>query len=461
MTGGNLPGRRGSTLGFLLCVWLAAVAYLASRTPVSAAPARPNVLFLFTDDQRADTIGALGNPVIRTPNLDSLVRSGFTFTNAYCLGANVGAVCTPSRNMLLSGKTYFRWTGNLAPAEGLNFPVSMQKAGYETYHHGKRGNTALRIQAKFEHNYYLRNDMAERNSGEPGKEIVDAAIRFLGERKGERPFFMYLAFGNPHDPRVATRKYLDLYDPAKIPLPRNYRPLHPFNNGEMTVRDEKLAPWPRTEAEVRRHLHEYYAVTTALDGHIGRLLQTLKDRGQYDNTLIVFSSDHGLAIGSHGLMGKQNLYEHSMKAPLVFSGPGIRRGKSAALAYLLDIYPTVSELVGAETPADLDGKSLKPALDNPREQVRGAVFLAYRDIQRAVRDDRWKLIRYPQVNVTQLFDLRNDPDELRDLSDDPQHRRHRERLLRRLSMEQRRYGDTALLTVPNPQPQTFVPPPTD
>src|SRR5262249_30560811 len=153
------------------------------------------------DDQRADAIGALGNPVVQTPNLDALVNRGFVFHNAYCLGSNSPAVCLPSRNMFLSGRAYFRWKGPPAPAHKPTFPVMLKAAGYETYHHGKRGNTAINIQAKFDHNQYL-DDQKERTSGEPGKRIVDDAISFLKDRNDTKPFFMYLAFEAPHDPRV-------------------------------------------------------------------------------------------------------------------------------------------------------------------------------------------------------------------------------------------------------------------
>lgn len=403
---------------------------------------RPNILFLFTDDQRADTIAALGNRHIQTPNLDRLARQGFHFRNAYCLGANMGAVCTPSRNMLLSGRAYFRWTGPLAPAQGLNFAESFRRAGYETYHHGKRGNSALRLQERFEHNLYLANDDQERRSGEPGKEIVDRALRFLAERTGDRPFCMYLAFGNPHDPRVAAQRYLDRYRRDRIPLPPNFLPEHPFDNGELRVRDEQLAPWPRMADEIRRHLHEYYAVITALDEQIGRLLDDLDRRGLTGNTWVVFSSDHGLSVGSHGLMGKQNLYEHGMKVPLIFAGPGIRRGSSPALAYLHDIYPTLAELAGAPVPADLDGRSLKPVMDGRAEKVRDSLFLAYRDVQRAVRDDRWKLIRYPKAGVIQLFDLRDDPHERKDRSREPGQQQRVRSLSEELRRWQRELGDT-------------------
>lgn len=432
---------------------------VASSVVASDSPAkRPNVIFLFADDQRADAIGALGNPAIKTPHIDTLVRSGFAFRNAYCLGANMGAVCTPSRNMLLSGRAYFRWQGPLAPADGPGFPAAMKAAGYETYHEGKRGNTALKIQELFEHNRYI-NENADRTSGEPGKIIVDHAIEFLEKRQDARPLFMYLAFGNPHDPRVAAQKYLDLYDRDQIPLPKNYLPLHPFNNGEQLVRDERLAPWPRTEQEVRRHLHEYYAVMSALDGHIGRLLQFLKEQGLYENTIFIYSADHGLAMGSHGLMGKQNLYEHSMKSPLIFSGPGIPHGESAALAYLMDIFPTTCDLVGAKVPGGLDGKSLRGVIAGKSPGVRESVFLSYRDVQRAVRDERYKLIRYPQVNVTQLFDLQADPDELHNLAAEGGQAQRVTVLTSLLQGWQKELGDAAPLAVENPQDSRFVPPP--
>ena len=160
----------------LLSAWLA-----CSVLSASLAADKPHVVFLFTDDQRADTIGALGHPHVQTPNLDALARRGMVFRNAYCLGGNSPAVCLPSRNMLLSGRAYFRWQGPQAPASDATFPAVMKAAGYETYHHGKRGNTALNIQAQFDHNLYLQ-DQEDRTSGEPGQVIVDRAIEFLKSR---------------------------------------------------------------------------------------------------------------------------------------------------------------------------------------------------------------------------------------------------------------------------------------
>lgn len=457
---------RGVNMFWFLCTLL----FLLYAAPQPAK--KPNVLFLFADDMRADSIGALGNPDVKTPNLDLLARRGFIFRNAYCLGGNVGAVCTPSRNMLLSGKTYFRWKdhlapganpnqrGLLAPGEGPNFPLSMKDAGYLTYHHGKRGNTALHIQANFEINKYLTNDEADRTVGEPGRQIVDEAIAFLkkNEQQDARPFFMYLAFSNPHDPRVAAQKYLDLYDRQRIRLPKNYLPQHPFDNGEMTVRDELLSPWPRTEEEIRKTHHEYYATISGMDFHIGRLISTLKELGLDDNTIIIFSADQGIAIGSHGLLGKQNLYDASMKAPLILAGRGIPRGRSEALVYLLDIYPTVCDLVGAPPPQGIDGISFKSVVKGQARTARPDLFLAYRHVQRAWRDERWKMIRYPLVNVTQLFDLRNDPNERRNLADDPGQAERIKQLMAKLKDRQKELGDTAPLVVDKPQPAAFVPP---
>jgi arylsulfatase A-like enzyme len=351
--------------------------------------------------------------------------------------------------MVLSGRSLFRLP-SLTP-ESPNFPWSMNRAGYVTYHFGKRGNVPMQIQKLFLHNNYT-DDGKERSSGFPGKVIADDAIRFLKEHRKDKPFFMYLAFGNPHDPRVVNKEYRSKYDEAKLPLPRNYRPFHPFNNGDLLIRDEQLAPWPRTEETVRKHLADYYGVITYLDMEIGRVLQALRDIGEYDNTIIIFSSDHGLAIGSHGLFGKQNLYEAGMKAPLIFCGPGIAKGQSDALVYLHDIYPTVCQLAGVPVPEGLDGKSLVPVIRGESKQVRDSLFLAYRNVQRAVRQGDWKLIRYPQVNVTQLFDLKADPHETRNLAAEANQANRVREMMELLARLQKEHDDRQPLTVDSPQP---------
>jgi arylsulfatase A-like enzyme len=430
---------------------------------LSAHAAKPNVLFLFADDMRPESLGALGDPVVKTPNLDSLVKRGFVLTNAYNFGGNSPAVCMPSRNMVMSGKVYNRWKdylppgaaearrGKMSPADGPNFPLSMKKAGYETWHYGKKGNSANLIQGRFDHVHYLQQDHMDRAHGEPGKEIIDGAIEFISERDAQKPFFMYLGFSNPHDARVAKQSYRDMYPETEMRLPKNFLPVHPFDNGEMVVRDELLSPWPRTESEIRRTWQDYYATITGLDTQIGRLLHSLKEKGLLENTVIVFSADQGIAIGSHGLLGKQSLYDHSTKSPLVFSGPGVPTGRSSALVHLLDIYPTVCDLVGADVPTGIDGASFKPVIEGKSKEARQDLMLAYMDKQRAARDSRYKLIRYPHVDVTQLFDLENDPDEIKDLSQNPDQQERVKKMLSRLEILQKKFGDSQPLVVDQPK----------
>jgi len=417
----------------------------------------PNVLFLFTDDQRQDTVSAIGNTHIKTPNLDKLVQSGTVLLNAYCMGGNCGAVCLPSRMMTLKGGSWFhvRHLSKDTPS----LPQPLNDAGYVTYHHGKWSNTPRDVHTQFDYSHYLK-DNTVRKSGHPGRIAADDAVKFLKNWKAkpsskadpDNPFFMYLAFATPHDPRVAPPEYLAKYDVNDIPLPENFLPLHPFNNGEMAIRDEQLAAWPRTKHEIKKHLRDYYAVITYLDEQIGRIIKTLKEIEEYDNTIIVFSSDQGLALGSHGLMGKQNLYEHTVKVPLIFSGPGIPAGKTVdAFAYLFDVYPTICELANLNVPESLQGKSLAPVIRGQSETVRDSIFLFYKKIQRAVRRENWKLIRYPQINRTQLFNLKDDPYETRDLSGDPLYADRIKRLLKLLKKQQNIFGDTCELVSRQPK----------
>ncbi len=252
--------------------------------------------------------------------------------------------------------------------------------------------------------------------------FADSAIRFLTHRDPDRPFLCYVSFTAPHDPRDTHQRYHDMYDANNIALPPNFMPEHPFDNGELRIRDEGLAPWPRPPAEIRQHIADYYAMLTHADAQIGRVLDTLRETGQDGNTIIVFAGDNGLALGQHGLMGKQNMYEHSLRVPLIFAGPDVPRGQRRdAYCYLLDIYPTLCSLLGLAAPDTVEGISLTPSMANPAEGIRETLLFAYRGIQRAVKDRHHKLIEYV-VNgrrTTQLFDLRQDPWELDNLAADP------------------------------------------
>ena len=460
----------------LLAIGLIGAAVLASLvTTAQHKPAkRLNILFLFSDDQRFDTIHALGNQHIMTPTLDRLVSEGTTFTEAYCMGANNGAVCVPSRAMMMSGRTLFRISEKLE--NQTTWPQVFAAAGYSTFGIGKWHNqpeSFLKTFAEGKAIFFggmnepytmpvqdLGADhrlTAKRESGKHATELfADAAVEFIGGQHRDKPFALYVAFTLPHDPRVAPKEYRARYDASKLPLPANFLPQHPFNNGELTVRDEQLAPWPRTPEIVREQLADYYACITYLDAQVGRIIEALKQSGQYENTIIVYAGDHGLAIGSHGLFGKQNLYEHSMHTPLILAGPGVPKNKrSDAFAYLLDLFPTMCDLAGINTPAEVEGLSLVPVLTGKQKTRRQEIFTAYRQVQRAVRDRQWKLIVYPQINKTQLFDLKADPSELNDLSANPKFAKQVERMTELLKKEQAESGDTQPLSVAKPQSSEF------
>lgn len=461
---------RGLPFWLATALCLSMVVSWGATAPVK----RPNVLFFLSDDQRYDTIGALGNGYVRTPNLDRLARSGLVFTRAYIMGGNQGAVCVPSRAMLMSGRSLFRVKENLA-GQG-TWPEKFAEAGYSTFMTGKWHNQPAALLRSFDtgkavflggmtdpYKATLQDISTEhtlvnrRVSGEHCvKVFADAAIEFLARQKGPQPFLCYVAFNCPHDPRVAPASYHQLYKTEPPPLPGNFLPLHPFNNGEMLVRDEKLAPWPRTPEIVRKHLADYYSYITFMDDQIGRILEALKAAGRADNTVVVFSSDNGLAIGSHGLFGKQNVYEHATHEPLILTGPAIPSGaRSDAFCYLFDVFPTLGELCGVPAPRGSEGMSLAPIIRGDTSKGRDSIFTAYRHLQRAIRTDRWKLIAYTQINKVQLFDLQTDPLETRDLAGDPGRAEEVAKLTELLRTKQDFFGDSQPLTTRNPVPMVF------
>jgi len=451
--------------------WVLALLYCV---PLVHGAGKPNILFLFADDQRADTIAALGNSRIKTPNIDKLVNAGFAFRTNYCFGGNSGAVCVPSRAMLMSGKTWLHIDTEALKGVKL-MPEFLAENGYVTFGTGKWHNGQPSWLRAFQHGKTImfggmsdHTKVPVRDLGPDGKLtaertgekfsselFADSVIEFLRSHDGKKPFFAYVAFTAPHDPRMPPVPFREMYYQNLPPLPANFLPQLPFDNGMMKGgRDENLAAWPRTEAVMRDQLAEYYGAITHLDGQIGRILEALKQTGQADNTIIIYAADNGLALGSHGLLGKQSVFEHSMRVPLIFVGPGIPQGKSTqAFSYLLDVFPTLCDAIGIQPPADLEGHSLRPLWEGKKDRVRASVFLPYIAIQRAVRDERWKLICYPKISYMQLFDLQTDPDEKTNLIDRPEYAPHVQRLLTLMKQWQTKVGDTLELPTVSKPPE--------
>ncbi|MCF6176966.1 MAG: sulfatase-like hydrolase/transferase [Victivallaceae bacterium] len=404
---------------------------------------RPNILFILTDDQRFDTVAALGNPHIHTPNFDRLVQEGFAFYRNFC----TTPICTPARAEILTGCTSFAnhvpWFGMPINPKLTLMPRAFQDAKYHTIHVGKWHNDGHPDNKGYDyvrcvhtdnlnnvttHGHYQRFQTPEGEiAGHSTELYTDAAIDAIEKAPTDKPWFCYLAYLAPHDPHDSPEPFASMYDPGNIPLLPNHMPEHPFDNGTMVIRDELLENWPREEAAMRRYRARYYGMISHLDHHVGRLLGMLTARGQLDNTVIVFTGDQGLAIGSHGLLGKENMYDHSIASPLIFRGPDIRAGgKSTAMSHHVDIFPTLCDLAGISRPASVKGGySLRPIFDGQKERVRTEVLCEFyspeepsselRHCQRAIRTEEWKLCWYPLIERYTLFDLINDPYELTDL----------------------------------------------
>jgi arylsulfatase A-like enzyme len=454
-----------------------------------AAQASPNILFLFADDLCYETIRAFGYLDVDTPNLDRLVKKGTTFTRAYNMGAWNGAVCMASRAMLNTGR--FIWNSknlDLADEVANNrmWSQQMKLAGYDTYMTGKWHIPAAKTEEVFdvvkderggmpnqtEAGYNRPIDEADYNRSDAWKpwdprhggfweggkhwsEVVgDHGIDFIETAAAkDKPFFMYLAFNAAHDPRQSPKEYVDRYPLDRIQLPENFLPEYPYAEAicGKKLRDERLAPYPRTEYAVKIHRQEYFALITHMDAQIGRIFDALEKSGKADNTYIFFTADHGLAIGHHGLVGKQNMFEHSLRVPFMVAGPGIEPDRKIAVPiYLQDIMPTVIELAGAPVPEQVEFNSLLPLLKGRKTEQYKALYGAYIDKQRMVIVGDYKLIIYPSINVTLLYNLEKDPQEMRDLAGNPEYADKIAQLKASLAELQKETGDT--LDLDNPPP---------
>jgi choline-sulfatase len=423
---------------------------------------------------------------VHTPSLDRIAASGCTFSHCFHQGAWTGAVCVPSRTMLNTGLSAFR-AQHLAD-DVQTWGETLGAAGYDTYICGKWHLSAPMLGRSFREmgpvgpamlpstpvsgNAYNRPSPG--NTWQPDDESLqghwlhtalwtgakpdriehecglyaDKASEFLTSKLAHRsaPFLMYVGFNSPHDPRQAPKEYLDLYPQEKIEIPPNYLPEHPFDQGDARVRDELLAPFPRTKEAVQLHRREYYALISYMDAQIERILDALERSGRAGNTYIIMTADHGLAVGEHGLMGKQNLYDCSTRMPLLIAGPGIARGRQVdELVYQHSVFATTCELAGVAIPETVEFPSFAPLLRGEAKPLHDAVFCRYVNMQRSVRTKRHKLIIYPRVKQVQIFDLQEDPWETKNLADDPALADTRRELWSRLKSFQKELDDPLVL----------------
>lgn len=441
---------------------------------------RPNVLFMISDDHRYSAVGSLDEPV-RTPTMDAMIERGTLFRRTQIMGSLSGAVCICSRTCLHTGANLFRATTSSVIDDGPGLRTlrpelpllaeTFRRAGYRTHAVGKWHNDPASFNRGFAGGSRLffsgmsDHDRVPLHEYDPsgvypksGSYLGDgfsteifarAAMQFLRDQDGAEPFFCYLAFTSPHDPRTPPERFAQLYPPADVPLPANFLPEHPFDNGELDIRDENLAPFPRTPEAIRQHLADYYGMISHQDHWMGLVLDTLADTGHLDDTIVVYLADHGLAVGQHGLMGKQNLYEHSIRVPFLLTGPGVpesRRVEQPVAQY--DVYPTLCELAEVPIPETVESRSLVPLLTTDAPQ-REFVCSLYKDVQRGISDGRWKLIRYYRTergggrgeDRLQLFDLESDPAETQDLAHRPEHRERLTRLAAALERWMREVRD--------------------
>ena len=479
---------------------------------------KPNFLFIITDDQSPFSLQAYGNQVCRTPNINRLVSEGMVITAAHIQGSWMSAVSVPSRTQIMTGRNLWRTVGlpgakiqkYATPAEANaalkpehpqynSLPAVFNRAGYTTFRTCKPSTSYPPANQLFNYNYERSCVRAVDDTG--SKWHGDRAVEFLEmwqSDKKKQPFLLYLGFSHPHDPRHEKEELYQKYgasdeppsavNPKAPPLPVNYLPKHPFRHGNDRGRDEVLVQGVmdrRDEATIRNELGREYACIDNIDIQIGRVLQKLEETGELDNTYIFFTSDNGIAVGSHGLTGKQNLYEHSWRVPLIVKGPGIEPGSRATgNTYNMDILPTLCDMAKIEVPETCDGKSFLPVLKGETGTIRDILYGAFNIYEerfggkgngsrpgiRAVKKGEWKLIKYDvydgHVHETQLFNLKENPNELliehhdssvvqltknkpfpnqRNLAADPEYAGKLEEMEKLLLEEQFKYNDPFLL----------------
>ncbi len=445
------------SLGYIFSLLLV---ILHSASFAVAAGAKPNIIFLFTDDQRYDAIGGV-DPTITTPNLDRLAARGTRYANAFV----TLSICSPSRAAVMTGQygsvNGVTTLGRRIAEDSPLLPELLRDAGYRTAMYGKwhLGNKPTEIgfdEANYFHSngtFYGRKAIVD---GKPvtvpgyiDEAVADWSVAFIkrAHTDGE-PFFLWHCTQVPHMDHTfdwpARQTYLDMYDVAKMPLPDTWQ-------DDLTGRPPYLkTARSRTRAleygyddpaKIRRHIQRYRAAVTQMDATLGRVIDTIDQLGLSNNTWFVFMGDNGWQIAEHGFTSKVLAYEESIRVPMIVAGPGATPKVDERLALNIDLPATVLDIAGIEIPDTMHGRSLRTPLTDCRETFiyeAPTPVLGTHPVM-AVRDARWKLIRTynpknpREVAFTELYDLQTDPNEMRNLADEPAQADRIARMARRIA----------------------------
>ena len=416
------------------------------------AAGRPNIIFLLTDDQRADAMGCMGNPIIHTPNMDGMAKNGVLFTNAFV----TTSICCSSRASIFTGQ-YSRRHGINDFAKDFSesalaqtYPMLLRRAGYRIGFIGKYGVGKNLPGAKFNYWAGIGGQPKYEHKDNNGRYkhltqiMAEQSIEFLRTCPKQQPFCLSVSFKAPHvqdvDPRqfIYDRAYKNLYSDVTIPTPKTADSRYFEALPEFLQNSEARRRWQirfSTPEKFQESVKGYYRLVTGVDVVIGQIRDELKRLNFNDNTVIILTSDNGFYLGERGLAGKWFAHEESIRVPLVVFDP--RAGKKARgvtvgeIVLNIDIAPTILELAGLEAPQEMRGHSLIPLLTSRRCKWRTDFFYEHLfshpriTKSEAVRTQRWKYIRYfeQQPIYEELFDLKNDPRETVNLTKDERYRK--------------------------------------